>query len=49
MSQITITVTFETEVPKKEIDLLVYSIICNINKSPLLHSAKLEKKTIKED
>jgi len=49
MSQITITVSFETDVPKKEIDLLVYSIVCNINKSPLLHSAKLVSETIKED
>ena len=49
MPQIEITVSFETEVPKREIDLLIYSIVCNINKSPLLHSAQLVEKIIKED
>jgi len=49
MPQIEITVSFETEVPKREIDLLVYSIVCNINKSPRLHSTQLVEKIIKED
>ena len=49
MPQIEITVSFETEVPKREIDLLVHSIVCNINKSPLLHSTQLVEKIIKEE